>query len=77
MVFSTLEEALRTAALRAESTGTAQCVVSGKVRGVPGFAVVPLAGFGLPPGGTLENVVFPSRERELPDPPEKNSANGF
>ncbi len=65
------------AAGTAESTGVPQCVVSGRVKGVPVFAVYPLPGFGLPPGAVLEEVVRPSRERSLPEPPEKTSTNGF
>lgn len=68
-----VEQARRTA----ESTGVPQCVVSGRVGGVPVFAVYPLPGFGLPPGAVLEEVVHPARERTLPEPPEKTSTNGF
>lgn len=72
-----LDQAIRMARERAELTGTAQCVVSGRVRGVPACAVYPLAGFGLPAGATLEEVIHPSRERATVEPPEKTSTNGF
>ncbi len=77
MVFSELSEALDHARRKAEASGAPQCVVSGRIRGVPAFAVYPLAGFGLPAGAVLEEVVHPAREREVKEPPEKTSTNGF
>lgn len=74
---SDLDQAIAKARERAESTGSSQCVVSGRIRGVPAFAVYPLAGFGLPAGASLEEVVHPSRERSVVEPPEKTSTNGF
>ncbi len=68
-----IEHAVRTA----DSTGVPQCLVSGRIGGVPVFVVYPLPGFGLPSGAVLEEVVQPARERTLPEPPEKTSTNGF
>lgn len=77
MILYDLDQAIRKARERAEFSGAAQCVVSGTIRGVPAYAVYPLAGFGLPAGATLEEVVHPSRERVAVEPPEKTSTNGF
>ena len=77
MILYDLEQAIRKARERAELSGAAQCVVSGRVKGVPAYAVYPLAGFGLPAGATLEEVIHPSRERVTVEPPEKTSTNGF
>lgn len=77
MILYDLDQAIRKATERAELSGAAQCVVSGTIKGVPAFAVYPLAGFGLPAGAILEEVVHPSRERMTVEPPEKTSTNGF
>lgn len=77
MILYDLDQAVRKARERADLTGAAQCVVSGTIKGVPAFAVYPLAGFGLPAGATLEVVINPSRERIAVEPPEKTSTNGF
>ncbi len=77
MILYERTSALEKARQRAESSGTPQCVVSGRIGGVPAFAVIPLAAFGLPAGATLEEVVYPSRERIPVEPPEKTSTNGF
>jgi len=77
MILHDLNQAIRKARERAELSGTAQCVVSGRIKGVPSYAVFPLAGFGLPAGATLEEVIHPSRERVNLEPPEKTSTNGF
>lgn len=77
MILYDLNQAIQKARERAESSGAAQCVVSGRIKGVPAFAVYALAGFGLPAGATLEEVIHPSRERVTVEPPEKTSTNGF
>jgi hypothetical protein len=77
MILYDLDQAIRKATERAELSGAAQCVVSGTIKGVPAYAVYPLAGFGLPAGATLEEVIHPSRERVSVEPPEKTSTNGF
>lgn len=53
------------------------CIVSGKKDGRRVFRVYSMRGFGLPAGGTLEEVVKPDIERIEPEPPEKTSTNGF
>jgi hypothetical protein len=77
MILYDLDQAIRKATERAELSGAAQCVVSGTIKGVPAYAVYALAGFGLPAGAILEEVVHPSRERMTVEPPEKTSTNGF
>jgi hypothetical protein len=77
MILYDLDQAILKARERADSSGEAQCVVSGTVKGVPACAIYPLAGFGLPAGATLEEVIHPSRERTTVEPPEKTSTNGF
>lgn len=77
ILFNDPDQAREKARERAESTGSSQCVVSGRIKGVPAYAVFPLAGFGLPAGTVLEDVIHPSRERVAVEPPEKTSTNGF
>ncbi len=77
MILYDLDQAMQKARELAESSGSAQCVVSGRIKGVPAYAVCALAGFGLPAGAILEEVIHPSRERTTVEPPEKTSTNGF
>jgi len=77
MTYATIEQARCIAQTRAESSGSVYCVVSGRVKGVPVFAVYPLSGFGLPAGAVFEETIHPSRERIPLEPPEKTSTNGF
>ncbi|MFO8182553.1 MAG: hypothetical protein R6U39_00130 [Candidatus Aegiribacteria sp.] len=70
---SALEEARRSA----RGLGEPFCVVSGRKNGRLIYRVYPMRGFGLPPGGRLEEVVRPEVERVRPEPPEKLSSNGF
>lgn len=72
-----LNSALREASEKAERLGQSICVVSGIKDSRKIFRTYPLEGFGLPPGGMLEEVVAPQVERERPEPPEKISSNGF
>jgi len=59
--------------------GSAFCVISkySPKRGMTVYRVMPLAGFGLPPGWTFEETVEPGRERPGVEPQEKTSTNGF
>ncbi len=72
-----LNSALREASGKAELHGESICVVSGLKNNVKIYRTYPLKGFGLPPGGTLEEVIAPKVERERLEPPEKISSNGF
>jgi hypothetical protein len=72
-----LTSALREASEKAELHGESICVVSGMKNSKKIYRTYPLKGFGLPPGGTLEEVIAPEVEREKPEPPEKISSNGF
>lgn len=71
------QAALEEASRSADSLGEPFCVVSGTKNGRRVFRVYPMKGFGLPPGGRLEEVVNPEVERIQPEPPEKISTNGF
>lgn len=73
----TLDAARREAAVRAENLGESFCIVSGMKNTGRIYRVYPLRGFGLPPGGILEQVVNPLVERTVLEPPEKTSSNGF
>lgn len=72
-----LKSALCEASIKANSLGESICVVSGMKGNRKIFRTYPLKGFGLPPGGTLEEVIEPEVERMEPEPPEKISSNGF
>jgi len=72
-----LNSALREATEKAERLGESICVVSGSKNNKKIYRTYPLKGFGLPPGGRLEEVIAPEVEREVPEPPEKISSNGF
>ncbi|MCK4806074.1 MAG: hypothetical protein KAT09_00435 [Candidatus Aegiribacteria sp.] len=72
-----LNSALREASEKAMRLGEFICVVSGIKNSRKIYRIYPLKGFGLPPGGTLEEVIAPEVEREKPEPPEKISSNGF
>jgi len=72
-----LNSALREASEKAKLHGESICVVSGMKNNNRIYRIYPLKGFGLPPGGRLEEVVAPEVERNRPDPPEKISSNGF
>lgn len=61
----------------AAATGEPACIVSGRKDGALIYRVYSMKGFGLPAGGTLEEVVLPAVERVDPEPPEKISTNGF
>lgn len=65
------------ASARAKSSGESFCVVSGKKNERLVYRVYPLRGFGLPAGGTLEEIVEPAVERMEIEPQEKTSSNGF
>jgi len=72
-----LDAARSEAAARAKSSGESFCIVSGKKNERTVYRVYPLKGFGLPHGGTLEEVVEPAVERREIEPQEKTSSNGF
>ena len=72
-----LDSALREASEKAEHLGESICVVSGMKNNRKIYRTYSLKGFGLPAGGTLEEVVAPEMERVKPEPPEKISSNGF
>jgi hypothetical protein len=74
---SSIESARNEATTLASATGEPACVVSGRKDGAMIFRVYSMKGFGLPAGGTLEEVVLPAVERIDPEPPEKDSTNGF
>ncbi len=75
--YTGLEPALLEASETANRVGESICVVSGTKKGKKVYRIYPLKGFGLPPGGTLEEVVKPRIERNKPEPQEKISSNGF
>lgn len=79
VLFAEDSEALAEAARLAGARGAAFCVISkfSPRRGRQVYRVMPLAGFGLPPGWTFEETVEPGRERHEVEPPEKTSTNGF
>ncbi len=72
-----LDAARSEAVARAKSSGESFCIVSGKKSKLMVYRVYPLKGFGLPSGGTLEEVVEPAVERVEIEPQEKTSSNGF
>ncbi len=72
-----LYSAISEASEKAERLGESICVVSGMKNSKKIYRTYLLRGFGLPPGGILEEVVSPEVEREKPEPPEKISSNGF
>ena len=74
---SSMGSAMEEASSRAGAAGEPMCVVSGMKDGRRIYRVYPMRGFGLPAGGTLEEVVQPAVERVETEPPEKTSANGF
>jgi len=76
-LYTGLKSALREASETANRIGESICVVSGTKNGTKVYRTYPLKGFGLPPGGTLEEVVTPEIERNEPEPQEKISSNGF
>lgn len=69
--------AVEDARRRAERARESFCVVSGMKKGRLIYRIYPMKGFGLPPGGRLEEVIEPSVERVQLEPPEKISSNGF
>ena len=77
IIHTDLNSALREASEQAKRLCEYICVVSGMKNNKRIFRTYPLKGFGLPPGGTLEEVIAPAVEREKPEPPEKISSNGF
>lgn len=76
-MYETLMEARREAAQRAENQGESFCIVSGRKNGKKLFRIYAMRGFGLPPGGILEEVVDPVLKRFEIEPQEKTSSNGF
>ena len=76
-MYEYLDAARSEAASRAKSSGKSFCIVSGKKNERMVYRVYPLRGFGLPAGGTLEEVVKPAVERMEIEPQEKTSSNGF
>ncbi len=72
-----LNSALKEASEKVKRLCESICVVSGMKNNMKIYRTYPLKGFGIPPGGTLEEVVRPEVERERPEPPEKISSNGF
>ena len=72
-----IESARMEAKGRAKSLGEYFCIVSGMKNSRKTFRIYPMKGFGLPQGGTLEEVVAPEVERVEPEPREKTSSNGF
>jgi len=74
---SNMDSAMKEASSRAGAAGEPMCIVSGMKDGRMIYRVYPMKGFGLPAGGTLEEVVQPDIERIEPEPPEKTSTNGF
>jgi len=76
-LYSDRDAALEQAGTMAMKLGEAFCVVSGRKNGVLIYRIYPLEGFGLPSGGTLEEVVHPRVQRRDVEPPEKISTNGF
>lgn len=78
-IYETASEAGASASLMAASGGEAFCIISrfSRKRGHAVYSVLPLRGFGLPAGWSLEDSVMPGREKVEPEPPEKTSTNGF
>ena len=76
-LFDSMEEARRSASLRADGAGTPYCIVSGRRGGRRMYGVLSAEGFGLPAGAVLEEMVEPATERREMEPPEKISSNGF
>jgi hypothetical protein len=78
-LFESIREASAAAAALAHRSGEPVCIISrfSRKRGIPLYRVLPLAGFGLPPGWTFEDTVQPGVGRRELDPPEKTSTNGF
>ena len=76
-MYSDRNAALNQAKSMAAKLGEAFCVVSGMKNGDLIYRIYPLEGFGLPPGGTLEEVVHPRVQRREVEPQEKISTNGF
>ncbi len=78
-LFVDRSEALAEAARLAGTRGAAFCAISrfSPKRGMIVYRVMPMAGFGLPPGWTFEETVEPGRERIEIEPQEKSSTNGF
>lgn len=72
-----LNTALQEASGKADLLGESFCVVSGMKNNVKIYRIYALKGFGLPPGGILEEVVAPKIERKETEPTEKTSTNGF
>ena len=72
-----LNSALQEASEKANHRGESFCVVTGIKNNVKIYRIYPLKGFGLPPGGILEEVVVPETERTEIEPREKTSTNGF
>lgn len=72
-----LDAARSEAAVRAKNSGESFCIVSGKKNECKIYRVYPQKGFGLPPGGVLEEFVTPAIERKEIEPQEKTSCNGF
>jgi hypothetical protein len=72
-----LNSALQEASEKADLRGESFCVVSGMKNNVKIYRIYALKGFGLPPGGILEEVVAPEIERTETEPTEKTSTNGF
>lgn len=76
-MYSERDAAVSQAIAMANKLGEAFCVVSGMKNGRMIYRIYPLEGFGLPPGGTLEEVAQPEVERRKVEPQEKISTNGF
>ena len=72
-----LDAARSEAAARAKTSGESFCIVSGRKNERMIYRIYPRKGFGLPSGGTLEEVVSPEIERIEIEPQEKISTNGF
>lgn len=77
IMLTDLNTALQEATEKADLLGESFCVVSGIKNNVKIYRIYTLKGFGLPPGGMLEEVVAPEIERTEIEPPEKTSTNGF
>ncbi len=74
-----LDEARSQAAKLAGLRGESFCIISrhSPKRRTDVFRVLPLAGFGLPPGWKVVDVAEPAMERAVIEPQEKTSTNGF
>lgn len=79
VLYEDLGEALAEAVKLAGTRGLSYCTISrfSPKRGMTVYRVMPLAGFGLPPGWTFEDTVEPGREKVEIEPQEKSSTNGF